>query len=130
MEFFEGALEVLEQLARSYQLGALTNGNADVARIGLDRYFAFAFSAADVGASKPAPDLFTHALTHAGASPANAIHVGDHPVDDVHGAGLVGMHTIWVNHTSARLAAEQTPPTAEVERLRDLPEAIAKIAGG
>ena len=51
MHFFEDALDVLEQLASHHHLGALTNGNADIARLGLDRYFRFAFSTADVGAT-------------------------------------------------------------------------------
>ena len=51
-------------LARRHRLGALTNGNADIARLGLDRFFRFAFSAADVGAAKPAPEMFRAALLH------------------------------------------------------------------
>ena len=43
--FFPGALEVLEQLADSYQLGALTNGNADLQQIGIAGLFSFHHSA-------------------------------------------------------------------------------------
>ena len=128
--FFEHALEALAELARDYQLAALTNGNAHVGKIGLDRYFTFAYSSADVSASKPAPDIFHAALDRAGVHAYESIHIGDHLVDDIHGAGSVGMHTIWVNHGSQGDAEGHTQPTAEVEHLRDLPEAVRRIHDG
>ena len=128
--FFEHALEALDQLAGRYQLAALTNGNAHVEKIGLDRYFSFAFSAADVAASKPAPDIFHAALDRAGVRADESIHVGDHLVDDVHGAGSVGMHTIWVKHGADDDAVAHSQPTATVEHLKDLSEAVRRIHDG
>lgn len=131
--FFEAALESLAELSRDYPLAALTNGNADVARIGLDRYFRFALSAADVRASKPAPDIFHAALDTAGVRPDEAIHVGDNLVDDIGGAGAVGMHTIWVKHgAAADDSGDGTTarPTAVVGHLRDLPGAVQGIHHG
>lgn len=128
--FFEHALEALAELAGDYQLAALTNGNAHVEKIGLDRYFTFAYSSADVSASKPAPDIFHAALDRAGVYAYESIHVGDHLVDDIHGAGSVGMHTIWVNHGNQAEAEGHTQPTAVIEHLRDLPEAVRRIHDG
>jgi len=128
--FFEHALEALAELAGDYQLAALTNGNAAVEKIGLDKFFAFAYSSADVSASKPAPDIFHAALDRAGVYAYESIHVGDHLVDDIHGAGSVGMHTIWVNHGAESDAEGHTQPTAVVERLHDLPEAVRRIHDG
>jgi len=131
--FFEAALESLAELATSYRLAALTNGNADVVRIGLDRYFSFALSAADVRASKPAPDIFRAALDAAGVRPEESIHVGDNPVDDVQGASAVGMHTIWVKHGSSADDSADEPvarATEVVGHLRDLPLAVQRIHQG
>jgi len=125
--FFDGALRTLEQLAGEFRLGALTNGNADVERIGLKPYFSFAFSAADAGASKPAPELFHLALRHCRVGPGEAVHVGDHLVDDIQGAGSIGIHTIWTNHTGAEAPADAHPPTATVRRLGEVPTAITDI---
>jgi putative hydrolase of the HAD superfamily len=125
--FFEHALETLERLSGEYALAALTNGNADVSRIGIDHFFAFALSSADVAASKPAPDIFHAALERAGVDPHQSIHVGDHPVDDIHGASSVGMHTIWFKHPRHDGADVPSPPTAVVESLRQLPDAIRRI---
>ena len=130
--FFEHALETLDTLAGSYQLAALTNGNAHVEKIGLDRYFSFAFSSADVSASKPAPDIFHAALDRAGVAAFESIHIGDHLVDDIHGAGSVGMHTIWVQHPGQAEGEVTTQPTqtVSVEQLSDLLHAVRRIHDG
>ena len=128
--FFDHALETLTELAGSYQLAALTNGNAHVRKMGLDRYFNFAYSSADVSASKPAPDIFHAALDRAGVEAHEAIHVGDHLLDDIHGAGSVGMHTIWVKHPAQDASVTHTQPTQTIERLRDLTAAVRRIQDG
>ncbi len=128
--FFDHALEALAELAGRYRLAALTNGNARVERIGLDRYFSFALSAADVSSSKPAPEIFHAALSRAGVAPEEAIHVGDNPVDDIHGAQGVGMHTIWVRHAQRESAPGECPaeaPSETVDHLKELPRAVQRI---
>lgn len=125
--FYDGALEVLDELAGTFRLGALTNGNADVGRIGLTRFFSFAFSSADVGARKPAPDIFQAALRHCRVRAAETIHVGDNLIDDIQGAGSLGIHTIWTNHAGAQAPADAHPPTLTVAHLRELPTAVTRI---
>lgn len=129
VEFFEGALESLAILAKHYVLGALTNGNADFAKLKLDAYFSFGYSAASVGAGKPAPDMFHAALERTGAKPEEVVHVGDHPVDDVKGASQIGMHTIWVNLSGEPLPAGTPEPSDQVGRIHDIPTAVSRIAG-
>ncbi len=134
VEFYPGTLAVLSSMARRYTLGSLTNGNADPRRIGLDRYFSFCFCAADVGARKPAPDLFERALDHQGVAAEESVYVGDHPVDDIGAAAAVGMHTVWINGPIQRARRQETnvrpPASAEIETLQDLPAAIARIEAG
>ncbi len=84
--FYDGALATLNTLSHRYQLAALSNGNADVRKVGLDSYFSFAISAADVGSSKPSPEMFLEAMHRAEVLPDHAVHVGDHPIDDIEGA--------------------------------------------
>ena len=126
VEFFEGALEAIQLVARDYQLGALTNGNADITRLGLAEHFSFAFSAEEVGAPKPAPDLFHRALAHTGVQPHEMVYVGDDPVKDVDTANRVGLHTIWVAN-DARPGPGETDPDHVISSIGDLPEAIAAI---
>lgn len=128
--FFDDALQVLDALAARYRLGALTNGNADTAAIGLNRYFSFAFNAADVGASKPAPHMFQAALRHARARPSEGIHIGDHLVDDIQGASDAGMHSIWMNPGAARREDHHHQPSREVRKLQELIGAVGSIEAG
>ena len=64
--FFEGAIDVLKALSEKYKVYALTNGNADVKMIGIDKYLSGAVSSAEVGVSKPNPEIFEAALNKAG----------------------------------------------------------------
>lgn len=124
---YEEALSVLEQLATSYSLGALTNGNADIYKTDAAEYFDFAFLAEDIGASKPLPDMFHAALAHAQVEANQIIHVGDNPEHDIIGAQSVGMHTIWMNPGQLEWP-EGEPPNQEIRNLRQLPQAIERIA--
>ena len=126
VDFFQGALETIAEIATSFQLGALTNGNADIARLGLSNHFSFAFSAEEVGAPKPEPDLFHHALSHLGCDPHEMVYVGDDPIKDVDAANSVGLATIWVRGEKqpdpGKTRADQT-----IEDIRELPAAIRKL---
>lgn len=124
IEFFDGALDVLAELAATYTLASLTNGNADFRRLGLDRFFAFGFCAADVGANKPHTAMFEQALAKAGVVPGEAVHVGDHPVDDIQGAQAAGMATVWVNLAAS---AERPDATATVTSLAEIPAVIEAL---
>lgn len=94
---FPEARPLLERLRHDYSLGVLTNGNADVTRIGIAGYFRFALNAEDFGVAKPDPRIFRAALEHAGVSAAEALHVGDHPRDDIAGALDAGLRAVWLN---------------------------------
>lgn len=123
---YEEALEVLQQLAGQYTLGALTNGNADIYKTDAGEYFDFAFLAEDLDASKPAPDMFHAAMEKTGATAREIIHVGDNPSHDIQAAQQLGMHTIWMNSQS-----EEWPDIKKADRdiksLKKLPVAIESI---
>ena len=123
---YEEALGVLELLAQSYSLGALTNGNADIYKTDAAEYFDFAFLAEEVGASKPAPDMFHAALEKSAVLPRQIVHVGDNPEHDIKGAQNMGMRTVWVN-----LRNEEWPNAeradCEINNLSQLPEAISEL---
>jgi putative hydrolase of the HAD superfamily len=128
VELYEEALEVLQGLAGSYTLGALTNGNADIYKTDAGEYFDFAFLAEDVGVAKPHQDMFHAALQKARVAAHNIVHVGDDPDHDIRGAREVGMHTVWMNSRGKQWTGED-PPDREIVNLQGLPEAIASIAG-
>lgn len=126
VSYLDGALDLLEILKPRYILVSLTNGNADFMRLGLDRYFSFGLTAADVGAMKPHRAMFDAALERTDIAAAAAVHIGDQLIDDVQGARDVGMHTIWFNPDGAE---DSVGASAEVSRLPEIPEAIASLEG-
>ncbi len=127
VELYADALAVLEQLAQDYTLGALTNGNADVFKTDAAEYFDFAFLAEQVGASKPAPDMFLAAMETSGVEAAEIVHVGDNPEHDVAGARALGMLTVWVNSQGADWPGG-TRADREITSLAQLPAAVESLA--
>ncbi len=117
---FDGARGVLEALSERYVLLALTNGNADLRRIGLAQYFAHELNPARVGVPKPDRAMFDRALELTGLSAQQIVHVGDDPVTDVRGASQAGWRTIWFNRQAHNWSNEGQAPTAQVSDLYQL----------
>ena len=127
--FFPGALEILELLADTYELGALSNGNADLERIGIDHLFSFHHSAETVGRRKPAPDMFQAALTSTGVPAERALHVGDHPEEDVQAAREHGWHAVWANLLDLDWPDHLPRHPHRIHNLHELGDLIALLEG-
>ena len=97
VHLFDDTLPLLRKLEGRYVLGVITNGNADVGRLGLRGHFDFVLSPMDVGAAKPDRIIFEAACNLAGFEPAEIMHVGDEPESDVIGAADYGMQAVWYN---------------------------------
>lgn len=120
-------LETLRQ--QGYLLGTLSNGNADIRRIGLSDCFDFALSADALGVGKPHAAAFGAALGRAGVAPRQAVHLGDNPHDDIAGALAAGMHAVWFNAAGLDWPGEE-PPTAQIRCLSELPCVLADLMSG
>ena len=120
---FDGVADTLTQLAARFPLYALSNGNADLQRTGIAPWFKAHFSAATAGHAKPHPRMFEQALARAGVSPAQAVHIGDHPAQDVAAAQAVGLRSVWVNLTNAEWPLTRRPD-AEIRHFSELPSAL------
>ncbi|HPQ95710.1 MAG: HAD-IA family hydrolase [Thiothrix sp.] len=107
--FFPEVLETLNQLHGSYQLGVISNGNADVHHIGIGHFFHFVLNAAEAGTSKPDPAIFHQATARAGVHAHEMAYVGDDPEKDIIGACRAGLRTIWYNPQSREMAAAAEP---------------------
>lgn len=127
VELFSDVLPTLEQLRREYMLGALSNGNADVRRVGLGEYFSFALNADMLGMAKPEPQVFLTALARAQVPAAQSVHIGDHPQDDVFGAQQVGMRTVWFNAERSIWTGEREPD-AQISQISQLPDVLKRLA--
>ena len=126
--FFEGALDVLTALSEKYKVYALTNGNADVKMIGIDKYLSGAVSSAEVGVSKPNPEIFEAALNKAGVEAKSCIHVGDDYEDDIVGASNAGIASIWLNHQHKN-DPNMNLATKVVSKVTEIPLAVELIRG-
>jgi len=96
IEFYPDTLPALARLHARMPIAAITNGNADLGRIGLDHLFAFRLSACEFGAAKPAPGIFHAACERLGCAPSEVLHVGDSIEADVLGASRAGLRSCWI----------------------------------
>ena len=129
VELFTEVHPTLEALAERFMLGVITNGNAEVARLGLADYFRFAISAEQMGIGKPDPKPFHSALQRAGVEAPQAAHIGDHPGDDIAGAKAAGLRAIWFNPQGKDWQGEAAPD-AQIRRLAELPALLAGWTAG
>ncbi|MDC8015007.1 HAD family hydrolase [Tahibacter soli] len=109
VDLYPDVRDALARLAARVPIVSLSNGNADLERIGLRPLFAGTVTARDFGAGKPAPEIFRHACALAGVAPAHVLHVGDDPELDVIGARNAGLKTAWVNRGGHSWSHEGTP---------------------
>ncbi|MDC0255076.1 HAD family hydrolase [Bacteriovoracales bacterium] len=90
------------------------------------KYFtSFSFSD-EVGASKPSPIIFDHALECLELGPSEVVHVGDRESKDIIGAKEKGMRAILISKT-LNLEVVQTAADGKISSLEDLIKAIDKI---
>lgn len=116
IECFDDVVPALERLKSRYTLAAITNGNTDISRTALARYFDFTVSGNETGHFKPARSIFRVACARARVRPDEALHAGDDIDCDVRGALSTGMHAAWINRDvwSLRLLS---PPAITVPHL-------------
>ena len=87
----------LETLKRRFRLATLSNGNADLATIGLAHHFEVSLNAGALGCAKPDPRAYASLAESLTLKPAEILFVGDEPHADVVGPRAAGMQTVWVN---------------------------------
>lgn len=122
VELYPDALPFLNRAGETYPLLSVSNGNADLQRIGLADLFVTHICARDVGAAKPDPRVFQAACEHLELEPQQVLHIGDHPVQDILGAAQIGMKTVWINRTGAKWENEPGADheVTSLERVLDL----------
>jgi FMN hydrolase / 5-amino-6-(5-phospho-D-ribitylamino)uracil phosphatase len=110
----------LARLRLRYRLFAVSNGNADLARCGIDSLFEGHITAISAGASKPDARIFAHLLRATGVDAAQILHIGDDPHADVHGATAAGMQAVWLNRDARPWPAELEPPARTISTLAQI----------
>lgn len=127
VELFADALPALEYLSSRFPIVALSNGNADVQRVGLGRYFHASVSAKDAGVAKPDARIFQRGAEAAGVVPEQVLHIGDDVAMDGVGALAVGMQMAWVNRAGHDWTAAEHTPHLTVTELGALCERLRQV---
>ncbi|OWY29468.1 HAD family hydrolase [Herbaspirillum robiniae] len=120
----------LQRLARTLTLGSVSNGFADLERIGLAGHFGVSLAAHRFGLAKPDPQIFHAACQALGVAPAEAVYVGDDPHLDVQGAQQAGLRAVWMNRFGRTLPEGIVPDAvcSDLHQLHDWLEAQARAS--
>jgi putative hydrolase of the HAD superfamily len=114
VEVFADVVPALARLRRRFKLGSLSNGNADLRRIGLEQLFAVSLNAREVGAAKPERRCFEQLASELDCRAHEILYVGDEPLLDVVAARAAGFGTVWMNRRALPWPQELAPADLNV----------------
>jgi len=124
LDVFADVRPALGRLRTRYRLATLSNGNADLERIGLAEYFVLSLNARQIGVGKPDPRCFERLAAELGVAPGEIVYVGDDPRLDVEAARSVGLLTAWVNRFDQPWPAPLARADLEIEHCTALADAL------
>lgn len=127
---FPETAEVVQPLSRQYKTAIVSNSDNFEMEICLSRLnlkFDAVFTSEDVRSYKPRPEIFLAALEHFGASPDDAIMIGDSLNADVAGAHNAGIRAVWINRTGRTLPPGGPEPEFTLPDLTGLPKILESI---
>ncbi len=122
--------------ARGLRTGLVANSwpeparllRADAAAFGLAPLLDVMVFSEEVGAAKPAGEIFLHALAELGVEPAAAMFVGDRLETDVHGAANLGMTTVQALWFTADDTSVPVEPDFMAFTPMDVLNAVRRVA--
>ena len=102
IELFPGVRDALKTLSENYMLGVLTNGNANIYKLPIGKYFEFSISSFEAQNSKPNKPHFELAKSYLpNLKYSEMLHIGDHQINDIFGAHALGIKVLWFNNIKA-----------------------------
>lgn len=120
------AKETLARLKPSFKIGLLTNGAPDLQReklaaCGLAKFFDAVAVSGEHMIGKPKPEIFHILLRELGATPAQAMMVGNSLARDIAGAQAAGIaRTVWLKVPGSEEFADVAPDHT-IDALHELP---------
>ncbi len=122
---FPESVAVLEALVAEGLPLHLVSNSSDMLLEVLERrgwtpYFRTITFSQEIGAEKPDPRIFSHAVKRAGIGPEQGLHVGDSWSADYLGARRAGLEAVWVNR-------ERTPAEGRPLQVADLRELLPML---
>lgn len=103
---YNDVVPCLDSLAETdLKLAVISNWDVSLHRVvralGIEDRFEFVLASLEEGVEKPDRRLFEVALVKLGLEPAEVLHVGDDPIDDVSGALGAGMRALLIDRQAA-----------------------------
>lgn len=117
---YEEVPRALQRLRQRFRLATLSNGNADLGRIGLAHHFEVSLHASALGCAKPDARAYLSLAQAMLLQPAEILFVGDEPQADVAGPRAVGMQTVWINRGGDAWPAALPQSDARIANLDEL----------
>ena len=127
VEYYPDSLAALERIAARVPVAAVTNGNADLDRVGIGHLFAFTLGSREHGAAKPDASIFHAACDRLGCAYGDVLHVGDHIEADVAGAARAGLKSCWINREARRWEHPELTPDLEFDTLTALADWLDSV---
>jgi FMN hydrolase / 5-amino-6-(5-phospho-D-ribitylamino)uracil phosphatase len=120
---YDDVVPGLSALSERFALGTVSNGFADLHKIGISSHFKVSLAAHSFGCAKPDPRIFMAACAALQLLPDQVMYVGDDLALDVLGAQQVGMRGVWMNRHHVDLAVTRhshVQPDVIVTNLHDV----------
>ena len=124
LDLFADVRPALERLRSRYLLATFSNGNADLARIGLSEFFALSLNARQIGVGKPHRRCFERIAEELRVAPGEIVYVGDDPVLDVEASRAAGLRSAWVNRFDQQWPDTVAPADIAVTNCTQLAELL------
>lgn len=116
---FADVQPALARLQRRLPLGTVSNGFADLGKIGLAGHFQASIAAHSFGCAKPDPAIFHAACAALKVAPQETLYVSDDPMLDVVSAQQAGLQAVWINRFE-RTLPDGVQPQASCTSLDEL----------
>lgn len=130
---YEDTFTILEYVRQQWKQSILTNAdNASIYPLLLHHDLSLdAVVTSEIArAYKPDPRVFDLVIKKTGVLPEETLYVGDTLFDDMHGAKLAGLHTVWVNRNRGDLDPDLLPPDYQVLELYELVTILESLKEG
>ncbi len=123
-QLFPESIDVLTQLKeRGFELGIISNFDTRffqvIRELGINQLFDSVTISSLAGAVKPAAKIYSYALDQHVILPGEALHVGDHRIEDFEGAQQAGLHAVLIDRPGTIACDQQT--FSSLVPLLDLP---------
>lgn len=121
----DGVITLVNELAKRFLLGVLSNGHSDVQygkleTLGIKDLFNSIVISSEVQLWKPDPAIFTLTCDDLGVKSEESLYVGNSYENDVVGAKSAGLGACWYNPDGQYPSSAEIIPDFEINNLKEL----------